>query len=41
MGTHGRGGLERFFLGSVANRVIRTAPCAVVTQRSAKEEEAQ
>jgi nucleotide-binding universal stress UspA family protein len=37
MGTHGRGGFERFFLGSVADRVIRTAPCAVVTQRTASE----
>jgi universal stress protein A len=33
MGTHGRGALERFFLGSVADRVIRAAPCAVVTTR--------
>jgi nucleotide-binding universal stress UspA family protein len=33
MGTHGRGALERFFIGSVADRVIRTAPCAVVTTR--------
>ena len=33
MGTHGRGALERFFLGSVADRVIRAAPCAVVTKR--------
>ena len=33
MGTHGRNVLERFLLGSVADRVVRTAPCAVVTQR--------
>jgi nucleotide-binding universal stress UspA family protein len=33
MGTHGRGALERFFLGSVADRVVRAAPCAVVTAR--------
>jgi nucleotide-binding universal stress UspA family protein len=33
MGTHGRGALERFFLGSVADRVVRAAPCAVVTTR--------
>ena len=33
MGTQGRGALERFFIGSVADRVIRTAPCAVVTTR--------
>jgi nucleotide-binding universal stress UspA family protein len=34
MGTHGRGAMGRFFLGSVTDRVIRTAPCAVVTQRT-------
>jgi universal stress protein A len=33
MGTHGRGGLERILLGSVADRVIRTAPCGVLTLR--------
>jgi nucleotide-binding universal stress UspA family protein len=40
MGSHGRGGLERFLLGSVTDRVVRTAPCAVVTQRAAREGEA-
>jgi nucleotide-binding universal stress UspA family protein len=33
MGTHGRGGLDRALLGSVADRVIRLAPCPVVTVR--------
>lgn len=33
MGTRGRGGLERALLGSVADRVVRTAPCPVVTVR--------
>lgn len=33
MSTHGRGGLERLMLGSVADRVVRTAPCPVVTVR--------
>jgi len=33
MGTHGRGGLEQFFLGSVAARVVRKAPCPVMTLR--------
>jgi nucleotide-binding universal stress UspA family protein len=33
IGTRGRGGLERAFLGSVADRVVRTAPCPVVTVR--------
>jgi nucleotide-binding universal stress UspA family protein len=37
MGTHGRGAVERFFVGSVADRVIRAAPCAVVTRRVASE----
>jgi nucleotide-binding universal stress UspA family protein len=33
MGTHGRGAVERFFVGSVADRVVHAAPCAVVTRR--------
>jgi universal stress protein A len=33
MGTHGRGGLRRLFLGSVAERVVREAPCPVLTTR--------
>ncbi|MDQ2869694.1 MAG: universal stress protein [Acidobacteriota bacterium] len=33
MGTHGRKGVSRFFLGSVAARVIASAPCAVLTVR--------
>ena len=35
MGTHGRKGVARFFLGSVASRVISTAPCPVMTVRAA------
>jgi nucleotide-binding universal stress UspA family protein len=31
MGTHGRGGLAHFLIGSVAERVVRTAPCPVFT----------
>ena len=31
LGTHGRTGLPRLLLGSVAERVIRTAACPVVT----------
>jgi nucleotide-binding universal stress UspA family protein len=31
MGTHGRQGLARALLGSVAEKVVRTAPCAVCT----------
>ena len=33
MGTHGRAGVARFFLGSVAARVAATAPCPVLTVR--------
>jgi universal stress protein A len=33
LGTHGRGGLSRFFLGSVADRIVRLAPCPVMTVR--------
>jgi universal stress protein A len=35
MGTHGRKGVSRLFLGSVASRVITTAPCPVMTVRAA------
>jgi nucleotide-binding universal stress UspA family protein len=31
MGTHGRSGLPRLLLGSVAERVLRTANCPVMT----------
>ena len=31
MGTHGRSGFDRFFLGSVAEKVLRKAPCPVLT----------
>ena len=34
MGTHGRRGAARLFLGSAAARVIATAPCPVMTVRS-------
>ena len=33
IGTHGRKGLARLLLGSVAERVVREAPCAVVVVR--------
>jgi nucleotide-binding universal stress UspA family protein len=36
MGTHGRSGLDRLLLGSVAERVIRLALCPVLTVRQAK-----
>ena len=34
MGTHGRTGLERIAVGSVAERVIRLAPCPVLTLKA-------
>ena len=34
VGTHGRGGLSRLLLGSVAERVVRVAPCPVLTVRA-------
>ena len=33
MGTHGRTGLARLLMGSVAQRVVGTAPCPVLTVR--------
>jgi nucleotide-binding universal stress UspA family protein len=33
IGTHGRTGLAKFFLGSVAGRVVSTATCPVLTVR--------
>lgn len=34
MGTHGRTGLRHLVLGSVAEKVVRTAHCAVLTVRA-------
>ncbi|MBS1119387.1 MAG: Universal stress protein UspA [Deltaproteobacteria bacterium] len=34
MGTHGRRGISRALLGSVAETVVRSAPCAVLTVRA-------
>lgn len=36
MGTHGRTGLARLFMGSVAEHVLRHATCPVVTVRNPK-----
>jgi nucleotide-binding universal stress UspA family protein len=33
MGTHGRKGLDRVLFGSTAAKVVRNAPCAVLTVR--------
>lgn len=35
MGTHGRSGLAHLLMGSVAERVVRLAPCPVLTVRQA------
>ena len=37
MGTHGRRGAGRFFLGSVAARVVASAPCPVLTVRGGED----
>ena len=34
MGTHGRRGLNRFFMGSVAAQIVRASPVPVVTVRA-------
>jgi universal stress protein A len=39
LGTHGRTGLSRVFMGSVAERVSRLAPCPVMTVKSPTHEE--
>ena len=36
MGTHGRTGLAHALMGSVAERVVRLAPCPVLTLRAAR-----
>jgi nucleotide-binding universal stress UspA family protein len=33
IGTHGRTGLAKLFIGSVANQIVATAPCPVMTVR--------
>jgi len=36
VGTHGRRGVSRFFLGSVASHVVSRAPRTVLTARASK-----
>lgn len=36
MGTHGRSAIPHLLIGSVAEKVVRKAPCPVLTPRSAK-----
>lgn len=38
MGTHGRTGLKHFLTGSVAERVVRSGPCPVLTVRHPEHE---
>jgi nucleotide-binding universal stress UspA family protein len=38
MGTHGRGAMARLLMGSVAETVVRTAPCPVLTVRHPEHE---
>lgn len=38
IGTHGRSGLAHFLLGSVAERVVRSSPCPVLTIRHPEHE---
>lgn len=38
MGTHGRGGMAHLRMGSVAEAVVRAAPCPVVTVRHPEHE---
>jgi len=41
MATHGRRGFSRFFIGSVAEIVLREAPCPVLTTRYAQPEKSR
>lgn len=36
MGTHGRTGMKHLLIGSVAEHIVRVAPCPVMTVRHAK-----
>src|SRR5690349_16908805 len=38
IGTHGRGAVAQLLMGSVAERVVRTAPCPVLTVRHPEHE---
>lgn len=38
IGTHGRGAIAHMLLGSVAEKIVRKAPCPVLTVRSGEHE---
>jgi len=38
MGTHGRTGLERLLMGSIAEKVVRLAPCPILITKLPKNE---
>lgn len=38
VGTHGRGAVKQLLMGSVAERVVRTAPCPVLAVRAHERE---
>lgn len=38
VGTHGRGAMKQFLMGSAAERVVRTAPCPVLVVRAQERE---
>ena len=40
MGTHGHGALMHVMMGNVAERVVRMAPCPVLTVREPRAREA-
>ena len=41
MGTHGRTGLEHVLMGSVAEKVVRMAPCPVLVTRGTPDAQAE
>jgi len=40
MATSGRGGVARLFMGSVADKIVRAAPCPVLTMHPGEQAEA-
>jgi len=38
LGTHGRTGVGRFLMGSVAEQIVRNAPCPVITVKAPQEQ---